>query len=54
MYERGFAKPISDSEVLLLITKAAEAGNPEAQYRLGERFENGNGVPQDFRKAFEW
>ncbi len=32
----------------------AEAGNPEAQYSLAERYSKGIGVPTDDTKAFFW
>ena len=34
--------------------KAAEQGNAKAQYNLGLRYENGQGVAQDYGKAVEW
>ena len=33
---------------------AAEGGQPEAQYRLGTCYENGQGVPQDYSVAAGW
>ena len=35
-------------------TKEAERGNADAQYKLGEQYENGEGVTQDKKKAVEW
>ena len=32
--------------------KAAVSGDATAQYNLAKMYENGDGVPQDFRKAF--
>ncbi|WP_168990525.1 tetratricopeptide repeat protein [Aureimonas flava] len=34
--------------------KAAEAGNPSAQYKLGEHYEKGIGVPRSYREAYRW
>ncbi len=36
------------------IRKAAEAGNPEAQFRLGVMYGNGDGVPLDHGQARAW
>ena len=36
------------------IFEAAEAGLPEAQFQLGQRYLEGNGVEQSDEKAFEW
>lgn len=36
------------------IRKAAEQGNADAQRKLGLKYFNGNGVPQDYQKASEW
>lgn len=34
--------------------KLAEQGNAEAQYKVGEMYEKGKGVPKDMTKANEW
>jgi hypothetical protein len=34
--------------------KAAEKGFANAQYRLGSMYENGQGVPQDYKEAGKW
>lgn len=36
------------------LTMLAEAGLDFAQNTLGEMYANGDGVPQDFEKAFAW
>jgi len=36
------------------LEKRARAGDPEAQTDLAIAYENGNGVPQNQRKAMEW
>ncbi|TNI60452.1 hypothetical protein CF121_12500 [Aeromonas media] len=41
-------------EGIASLIKAAENGNPVAQFRLGERYDYGFGVEQSDRKAFEW
>src|SRR5262249_26240631 len=33
---------------------AGDAGDPKAMALLGELYANGNGVPQDYKKAAEW
>lgn len=37
-----------------LIRKAAEAGNPDAQYQLGMVYANASGVDLDYKQAFKW
>ena len=34
--------------------KAAEQGDADAQYKLGFMYNKGEGVPQDYKKAFYW
>ncbi len=36
------------------IEAAAMAGDPEAQYRVGQRYYDGLGVPKSHRRAMEW
>lgn len=36
------------------VRRAAKAGNPEAQFRLGVMFGNGDGVGLDYVQALEW
>jgi TPR repeat protein len=33
---------------------AAQKGDAEAQFRLGEAYDLGKGVPQDYRQAVQW
>jgi hypothetical protein len=33
---------------------AAERGDPDCQFRMGERYRDGDGVPKDLEKAREW
>ena len=36
------------------LRKAAEAGEASAQFRLGQLYDEGTGVPQDYGQAKEW
>lgn len=36
------------------VRRAAKAGNPEAQFRLGVMYGNGDGVGLDYAQALEW
>jgi TPR repeat protein len=36
------------------VRKLAESGDGDAQYEMGARFRNGEGVPQDDIKASQW
>ena len=36
------------------ITTKANAGDPDAQYKLGVMYSTGNGAPQDLDQAFQW
>ena len=36
------------------IIRKAEAGDPEAQHRLGFTYAEGNGVPQNYAEAAKW
>jgi len=48
------AKRGNDAESLALYRKAANAGNAEAQFRLGEIYAAGRGVPQNNSQAYIW
>ena len=39
---------------LLELEKKAEAGDPYAQFNLGNAYYKGNGVPQDYKEAVKW
>lgn len=41
-------------EALALLTRAAEADEPESQHFLAMMYENGNGVERDYAKAAHW
>ena len=48
-YERGdYAKAVE------LFRKAAEQGNADAQFNLGQMYDQGKGVKQDYAKAVAW
>ena len=60
----ALAEPLEDAAVAYergdfalaagLILPYAEAGNAEAQYKLGVLHDNGRGVPQDYAQANKW
>lgn len=33
---------------------SADESDADAQFRIGERFEAGRGIPQDYERAAEW
>lgn len=39
---------------LKVVVKDADKGNPEAQYEMGNRYDEGRDVAIDKKKAFEW
>jgi TPR repeat protein len=41
-------------QVVNLLRPLAEKGNPEAQYKLGVMYDQGQGVPQDYQQASNW
>ncbi|RUS59705.1 peptidase C14, caspase catalytic subunit p20 [Pseudorhodobacter sp. E13] len=45
------ADSFDPAEAVGLLTRAAEAGSPEAQFELAKLYERGLGVPQDFPRA---
>jgi TPR repeat protein len=47
----SFAQPAVDVSTTM---RAARAGSREAQYRLGEMYDLGQGVTQDYRQAVVW
>jgi len=42
------------NEALKADRKAAEQGDARAQFKLGEMYDNGEGVPQDYAEAMKW
>ena len=43
-----------DTEIFLDLSNRAEAGDAEAQCKLGEMYYLGDSVPENYEKAFEW
>jgi len=48
-YERG-----DNATALRLFQSLAKQGNAEAQYRLGNMYDDGKGVTQDYAEAVKW
>ena len=48
-YEQG-----NYSEAMKWWRKAAEQGDPDAQYNLGLMYDNGNGVQRNYAEALRW
>jgi TPR repeat protein len=46
-------RPMVLADLQTLPTQAAQ-GDAEAQLKLGDRYKNGEGVPQDYTKARQW
>ena len=46
-------EPTETAEIAALRVKA-NAGDADAQYKLGYAYENGQGVPQDYAQAAAW
>jgi TPR repeat protein len=47
------AQPVAPPDAAA-VTRAAQAGDRNAQYRLGEMYDLGQGVAQDYRQAVAW
>ena len=41
-------------EAVRLYRLSAEQGDAKAQFNLGNRYYNGQGVPQDYKEAVKW
>jgi TPR repeat protein len=54
MYEEGQGVPQDYAQAALWYRKAADQGEPRAQFNLGQMYRNGQGVPQDYTQAAEW
>jgi hypothetical protein len=54
MFEEGLGVARSDSEAAEWYRRAAERGNPDAQFSLGVMYEDGRGVPQSDSEAVAW
>lgn len=53
LYSKGGAVPRDDRIAAIWFGKAAEQGNAEAQYQLGNLYENSN-LPKDYKAAVSW
>ena len=42
------------AQVVTLLRPLAEKGNSEAQYKLGVMYDEGKGVPQNYKEASKW
>ena len=45
---------LTAEQALEVMTRKAEAGDPQAQFELGNRYDNGDGVTKNASKAMEW
>ena len=54
MYQCGWGVPQDDKEAVKWYHKAAENGDPFAQFELSLRYEYGWGVPQDYKENAKW
>jgi uncharacterized protein len=54
MYARGGGVAQDDREAVKWFRLSAEQGFAEAQFSLGNHYENGQGVAQDYREAAKW
>ena len=53
-YELGIGMARNLAQAVLCYVQAADKGCAEAAYHLGELYESGNGLPQDYRQAADW
>jgi TPR repeat protein len=53
LYNKGGVIPRDDQAAAFWFEKAAQSGNPEAQYQLGLLHEDSQ-LPQDYREAIRW
>jgi hypothetical protein len=53
-YHRGIGVLKDDKEAIRRFRSAAEQAYPEGQAALGELYEEGRGVPQDYVQAYMW
>jgi TPR repeat protein len=54
MYDVGKGTSRDSSEAVHWYRRAAEQGDPIAQYVLGVMYQTGDGVPQDYVQAYAW
>ena len=53
-YELGIGMTKNIAQAVLIYNQAAEKGCAEAAYHLGELYEKGEGLPQDYQRAIDW
>lgn len=53
-YELGIGMAKNLAQAVLIYNQAAEKGCAEAAYHLGELYEKGEGLPQDYQCAIDW
>lgn len=53
-YELGIGMAKNLPQAVLLYNQAADKGCAEAAYHLGELYEKGEGLPQDYQRAIDW
>lgn len=53
-YELGIRMAKNLAQAVLIYSQAAEKGCAEAAYHLGELYEKGEGLPQDYQCAIDW
>jgi TPR repeat protein len=54
MHRYGIGVFQSDREAVKWYRRAAEQGDPKAQYRLGMMYHAGQGVPRDYVRSHAW
>jgi TPR repeat protein len=54
MYANGNGVPENDAEAIKWYRKAADQGDADAQYNLGNWYANGRGVPENDVEAVKW
>jgi hypothetical protein len=54
MYDKGQGVPQDFVEAAKLYRKAADQGDADAQYALGDMYGEGKGVPQNYVRAYTW
>jgi hypothetical protein len=53
-FEKGIGVVKSIEQAAIHYTQAADSGSAEAAYHMGELYENGMELPQDYQQAIEW
>ena len=50
----GYQPGLAEGQDIEQLRQAAEQGDARAQYNLGVMYANGEGVPEDYVKAYAW